>query len=421
MNHTGKTTMTGRIVFLEDTCFHWVQEGQQSKIAYGPNLEIQALNPGDWIEADLLVQKEAPPVATSIRVLNKYTEESPFPPVDSDWFRFHKDNAIRFELVQKRHLLLRSIRNYFEQAAFLEVDTPAMARCPGLETHLDAIEARPRLAPEGAPQTRWLVTSPEYHMKRMLSAGFARIFQLGKAFRSGESGRWHNPEFTMLEWYRSFASWEEGLADTIQIIEKAATDLQEQGQTQTLDLSRPWPQITVRQAIEKWAGFDPAPWSETKLLRSKALKAGIELSEEETSSADILVRVLVEKVEPALPLNRPFVLTDYPDCMASLAQRSSEDPTVAERFEVYLGGIEIANGFGELTDAQEQHDRFLADRAERERLNLPLYPIDEQFLGALKTGCPPATGVALGVDRLLLCLTNSDSLEETMPFPADNA
>jgi len=360
-------------------------------------------------------------VATSIRVLNKYTEKSPFPPVDSDWFRFHKDNAMRFDLVKKRHLLLRSIRDYFEQASFLEVETPAMARCPGLETHLDAIEARPRLTPEGALESRWLVTSPEYHMKRMLSAGFERIYQMGKAFRSGESGRWHNPEFTMLEWYRTFASWEEGLADTIHIIEKAATALHAQTNTHTLDLSQPWPRMTVREAIEKWAGFDPAPWLDTNLLRAKALKSGIALSKEETTSSDILIRTLVEKVEPALPPNRPFILTDYPDCMASLAQYSCENPTVAERFEIYLGGIEIANGFGELTDAQEQHQRFLADRAERERLNLTNYPIDEQFLGALKAGCPPATGVALGVDRLLLCLTNSDTLEQTIPFSTSNA
>jgi len=421
MNDAETTTRTGRIVLLDSGCFYWVQQGRQSQVLCDSSVNLDSLKPGDWVEADLLTSPGDPTTAKTVRVVQPYNPASPFPPADSDWFRFHKDNALRFELVKHRHALLRGVRDYFEQAHFLEVDTPAMATCPGLETHLDAIEVRPRLTPEGHHETRWLITSPEYHMKRMLSAGFERIFQIGKAFRSGETGRWHNPEFTMLEWYRAFASWEDGLEDTIRIIESAAAALSKNGVDLPLDLSHPWPRMTIREAIEKWGGFDPAPWSDTNLLREKALKAGVSISDREISSADIIVRTLVEKVEPALPTHRPFVLTDYPDCMASLAQRSTDDPTVAERFEVYLGGVEIANGFGELTDAREQRRRFIADLEERTQMNLTTYPLDETFLGALEAGCPPATGVALGIDRLLLCLTGSEELEQTMAFPIVHA
>jgi lysyl-tRNA synthetase class 2 len=179
--------------------------------------------------------------------------------------------------------------------------------------------------------------------------------------------------------------------------------------------------MTVREAIRTWAGFEPWPWDDVTALRGRALAAGLEGVEHEQDPSEILVRAIVERVEPALPAARPLVLCHYPAFMASLARRSEADPEVSERFEIYVAGVELANGFGELTDPAEQRRRFEADVEERRRRGLPVYPIDERFLQGLAVGCPPAGGIALGVDRLLMLLTGASDIADVVAFPSSVA
>lgn len=322
--------------------------------------------------------------------------------------------------VHARAVLLRAIRRFFDRRGFVEVDPPQLATCPGLELHLDAMRVDLRAGMAGQPVVRYLVTSPEYHCKRLLSAGFERIYSLQHAFRSGESGDRHNPEFMMLEWYRAGAGWRQIVRDTRQLLGFCAKQLRQAGLRDDpdsgprYDPGAPWRELTVRSAMRRWAGFDPI--GADHLVLARARRAGIEVRPGDTV-ADALVQALVDRVEPRLRDLAVAVLAPWPAALASLARPVPGRPELAERFEIYLRGMELANGFGELTDAAEQRRRFGQDLADRERLGKPTYPIDERFLAALADGMPPAAGVALGVDRLLLALLGLDDVRSTMPFP----
>jgi len=281
-----------------------------------------------------------------------------------------------------------TIRRFFRDRGFLEVDTPVLLRANAPEAHIDP-------APAGKG---WLRTSPELAMKRLLAAGHEAIFQLGPCFREGEQGRWHHPEFTLLEWYRADAGYLEILADTKALL--AALALELRGSTDFTWQDRPisfaqelWDKRTVSQAFIEHAGWDPAVQFD----------------------ADRFDLDLVTRVEPALPADRPVVLMDYPAPLAALARRKPEDPLRAERWELYLGGIEIANAYSELTDPAEQRARFEEANALRQRRGVAPVPLDEAFLAALES-MPPSGGIALGVDRLLMILADADSLDGVLPF-----
>lgn len=378
--------------------------------------------PGDLFESEGTFLPNGKWASVSFRIAQPYGGKSPFPEIHSDWNRMHSGEGPSLQILQGVSRVRHLIRSWFENERFLEVDTPAIGSSPGLEVHLDAIEARTRLSMDGPIEQRWLMTSPEYHMKRLLSCDLTRIYQMAKAFRSGEVGVHHNPEFHMLEWYRAFESWKTGPKDTRELTLHIARDLYDKetfpGWKAPIDLSGSWEALQVREAIQRWAGFDPYPWEDRDRLRAKGLESGILFSPQEVQSEDLLVRILVEKVEPFLPVDRPLVLTHYPNCLASLARASEEVPGTAERFEIYLGGVELANGFGELVDPIEQENRFEKDLLERQRLGLPLYPKDERFLGALRTGIPPSVGTALGVDRLAMAALGVSDLRKLLPFPS---
>ncbi len=304
-----------------------------------------------------------------------------------------------------RSRLLHATRSFFHDRGFTEVETPVRLRTPALEAHIDA-------EPAG---DHWLRTSPELHMKRLLAAGFEKIFQLGPCFRMGERGDRHHPEYTMLEWYRAHADYTDILADTKALIAHLAGSLAEGGATppgallqpagpeappcqmayqhQTIDLLPRWERITVREAFVRWAGWDPvAAWDEDRFNLD-----------------------LVEKVEPALPRDVPVVLTDYPAPAAALARRKPSDPAVAERWELYIGGLELANAYSELADPVEQRSRFEeAARARRAR-GKEVYPVDEAFLAAL-AAMPPSGGIALGFDRLVMLFADAPTLDGVTAF-----
>ncbi len=289
-----------------------------------------------------------------------------------------------------RNLAVRShaldaIRGFFRAGAFIEVETPVRIPAPALELHIDAPSAGP---------DAWLRTSPELHMKRLLAAGCERIFQLGPCFRAGERGRRHNPEFTMLEWYRAGAGYRDILADCEGLVRHVAAAVI--GSTRlvyrgvAIDLAAPWMRLTVREAFRRHAGWDPVA----------------------AYDPDRFDLDLVNLVEPALPRDRPCVLLDYPAPAAALARLKPDDPAVAERWEVYLGGLELANAYGELVDAPAQRVRFEACAEARRRLGKEVYPLDEPFLRALESGLPPCGGIALGVDRLVMLLCDTDDIAD---------
>lgn len=287
-----------------------------------------------------------------------------------------------------RSRILRSIREFFHQRGFVEVETPVRLKTPALELHIDA-------EPAG---DGFLRTSPEFHMKRLLASGETRLFQLGPCFRRNERGDRHHPEYTMLEWYRADADSNDILVDAKALVATVAQDVLGRTalvyQGTPIELSPVWERITVSEAFRQFAGWDPTA----------------------RYDADRFDLDLVEKVEPGLPRNVPVVLADYPFEAAALARRRESDPRVADRWELYIGGLELANAYSELTDPAEQRARFGAWAAQRRALGKEVYPLDEEFLAALDSGLPPCAGIALGVDRLVMLLTDSPTLDRVMAF-----
>lgn len=287
-----------------------------------------------------------------------------------------------------RAKIVRAMRRFFEERDFLEVDTPVRIPAPAPEVHLDA-----------EPSGGWFLrASPELQMKRLLAAGYPRIFQIGPCFRRGEMGRRHHPEFTMIEWYRAGADYTDILVDTKALILFLAAEVLGKDelvyQGQRVDLGPDWERVTVSQAFLQFAGWDPVAHFD----------------------ADRFDLDLVNHVEPGLPKDRPVILTDYPAEAAALARRCAEPPRAAERWELYIAGIELANAYSELNDAAEQSARFERWASERAALGKDAYPPDEDFLEALKNGMPKAGGIALGLDRLVMLFTDSASLDPVLPF-----
>jgi lysyl-tRNA synthetase class 2 len=303
-------------------------------------------------------------------------------PADSDALR-----ALR-RVLELRAKLNDAVRRFFRERGFLEVDTPVVLPANAPEANIDAIPAG----------SGWLRTSPELHMKRLLAAGYEKIFQLGPCGRDGEHGRWHHPEFTLLEWYRADAGYLEILADVKALLAFVARELR--GTTDFTWHGKPvsfaqeiWEKQTVSQAFIQHAGWDPA-------LKFDPDRFDLDL---------------VTRVEPALPTDHPVVLIDYPAPLAALARGKPEDPLRAERWELYLAGIELANAYSELADPAEQRARFEQANAARQKRGAKPYPLDEAFLAAL-AHMPPSGGIALGVDRLLMLLADVDSLDGVLPF-----
>lgn len=284
--------------------------------------------------------------------------------------------AILLKRLRERADCLRRIRAFFDSRDFLEVTTPVRIPAPAMELHI--------LAPESG-KNHWLRTSPELHMKRLLSAGAERIYQLGPCFREGERGRKHRPEFTMLEWYRTHATLEAVLRDAEALVREL------------LNLNQPALYITIEEAYCRWAGWNPlTDWDETRFDLD-----------------------MVNLIEPNLPHDRLVFLTRYPAPVAALAQICQDDPRCAERAELYYRGIELANGYSELTDAEVQRERFVEVAKSRAEWKQPLYPIDEYFLRDLAS-MPPSGGIALGVDRLVMLACGAEDIGEVLPFSEES-
>ncbi len=316
------------------------------------------------------------------------------PRSDGDLAFLSASGGARAEALHLRARALAAIRAWFAEEAFVEVDVPVVVPSPGLDVHLAAF---------AVDDGGFLATSPEYQMKRLLSAGFARIYQLGKSFRRDEAGASHEPEFCLLEWYRAFAGAGDVMRDTEELVAATArallggTMLPSRGvEGARVDVAPPWDRLTVEEAFARHAGvaLDDVVHDEARFFELMALR-----------------------VQPALGHERPVFLTRWPASMASLARLCTDDPRYSERFEAFVDGMELCNGFGELVDAAEQRARLARDQDARRALGLPVYPVDERFLGALEDGMPPSGGNALGVDRLVMLLAGAASIEDVVWIP----
>ena len=338
--------------------------------------------------------------------------------IETPWFspERHRDKR-PFLLARGR--IVAGVRKWFEERNFLEVDCGALQVSPGNETHLHAFETD-LIQPDASVERRYLHTSPEFACKKLLAAGETRIFNLGHVFRNRERTRTHAPEFTMLEWYRAREAYEVIIADCIELVKLAATAAgtsQFHWRGRVADPAAPAERLTVATAFHKYAGVDLLATlrGNTSDREALARQCQVQFVRDDTWS-DIFSRILVTKVEPNLGIGAITVLYEYPAVEAALARVCSHDARISERFELYACGVELANGFGELTDPLEQRRRFTAEMDLKEKLYGERYPIDEDLLEALKL-MPPASGVALGLDRLIMLATGATRIDQVQWTP----
>jgi lysyl-tRNA synthetase class 2 len=319
-----------------------------------------------------------------------------------------------------RNRIVKGIRDWFEAREFVEVDCAALQVSPGNEAHLHGF-ATELIQPDGSRETRYLHTSPEFACKKLLAAGETRIFNLGHVYRNRERTLTHSPEFTMLEWYRANEPYEAVVADTLALVSLAAqvagsSKFVWRGREADPNATPEW--LTVADAFREFAGVDILQTLDEhggadrdRLASQTRIRIGTD-----DSWSDIFSRILVEQVEPNLGNGRLTVLHEYPAVEAALARTCKYDPRVAERFEIYACGVELANGFGELTDPLEQRRRFETEMDVKERLYGERYPIDEELLEALAL-MPEASGVALGLDRLIMLATGATRIDQVLWTP----
>jgi elongation factor P--(R)-beta-lysine ligase len=336
-----------------------------------------------------------------------------------------QNHADRRPLLLLRGRIKKDLRAWFESQDFTEVECGALARSPGNEAHLHAFATR-RIRSDGSEEILYLHTSPEFAAKKLLAAGESRIFEFARVFRNRERTRLHAPEFTMLEWYRAKAPVEKVMEDTLALVRRAAEIAGAKSLRHQLRSCDPFAEaqrLGVADAFRIHAGIELLDTLDGKegrgLFASRAKRAGFAVAADDGWS-DIFSKVLTASVEPRLGLERLTLLTDYPRSEAALARAKASDPRLSERFELYACGVELANGFGELTDAKEQRARFEAEMAEKERVYGERYPLDEDFLAAL-AHMPEASGVALGFDRLVMLAAGAPQIDDVLwtPLPPD--
>ncbi len=311
----------------------------------------------------------------------------------SDW-----QPSASLKTLRQRAEIFRQIREFFAERDVLEVDTPLLTTTTATDLHIASFIVAP---------THFLQTSPEFCMKRLLAANYGAIYQLGKAFRHNEVGRQHNPEFTMLEWYRPGFDHQQLMQEVDELL-------------QTILQTAPAEKFTYAAIFQHYLQLDPHRASLSELT-SCVQKNNINLDAViDPQDRDAWLHLLMTHlIEPRLGKNRPAFIYDFPETQAALARIRPGDPAVAERFEVYIKGVELANGYHELSDAQEQRQRFLQDQQRRAALNYPTVPMDERLLSALTHGFPNCAGVALGFDRLIMLAVNAQSITDVIPFAWD--
>ncbi len=333
--------------------------------------------------------------------------------------------------LEARRAAVKGVRAYFQAEGFLEVETPALQVSPGVERHIRPFATQLTDDRTGASAARFLHTSPEVAMKKLLAGGLPKIVQLCQVYRNGERTERHHPVFTMLEWYRADADYTAMMTDAVKVLQSVAkaahranaTDGKLHWRGHTCDPDAAVERLTVQDAFRRETGIDllatvddpDAPMPTPEKLAAAAKNAGIASSPNDTWE-DLFFRVMLERIEPKLGQGAPTILCEYPSALAALARRKPGDPRVAERFELYACGVELANAYSELTDASEQRRRFAHDRALYETLYGDAPPIDEDFLAALDH-LAPCAGTALGFDRVVMLAVGAEKIEDVMWVP----
>lgn len=320
----------------------------------------------------------------------------------------------QWQAARARQAMYAALRATFGGQGYLEVETPCLVPTPGLEPHIDPFEVP--FVPQtdvGARRPLYLHTSPEYAMKRLLADGSPPLFQLCKTFRNGEVSGTHNPEFTMLEFYRPHADYR-AIMDDLEAALAAVEAAVAPGRG--LFSQRPFERLSVRDAVLRHTGVDLFAHADGASLKAAAKAAGVHVGASEAFD-DVFFHLFLERVEPKLGFGRPTFLVEYPASMASLSRLKPGDPRVAERVELYADGVELANGFSELTDAVEQRARLVDEQSQRRAAGRPVFPLDEAFLDAVGR-LPPSAGIAVGLDRVLMLLVGASSIADVLLFPA---
>jgi elongation factor P--(R)-beta-lysine ligase len=330
--------------------------------------------------------------------------------------------AARRPFLLARARIAAALRVWFAKQDFLEVETAALQVSPGNETHLHAF-ATDLIGPDGKRRPLYLHTSPEFACKKLLAAGETRVVDFARVFRNRERGALHHPEFTMLEWYRANETYEALMDDCAEILAetaRVADTRQFRFRDKTADPYAAPERLTVADAFARYAGIDllatvNKSGGERAALAAEAIKAGVAIAPDDTWG-DVFSRILAERVDPHLGIDRATILYEYPLPLAALARAKPGSDKVAERFELYVCGVELANAFGELTDVAEQRARFKAAMAEKQRIHRERYPVDEDFMDALGR-MPQASGIALGFDRLVMLATGAQHIDQVIWTP----
>lgn len=332
------------------------------------------------------------------------------------WWQPHNFKSQR-PYLEARAAIITEIRRFFDGAGFTEVETPILQTCPVIDAHIRAFGTDLRGVDGAVERQVYLHTSPEFAMKKLMVAGMERIYQICHVFRNAEGSARHSPEFSMIEWYRTNADYNAIMKDCEDLLRAVAYKAgikkyiyKQFGADPFDDFER----LTVREAFVRYAGFDIGDYLEdTDALRARVREAGLRAADDDHWD-DLFFRVMDAMIEPHLGVMQPTFLCDYPIAMASLSKPKSEDPRFAERFELYVCGVELANAFSELTDAAEQRRRYHIEMDIKERLYGERYPLDEEFISALEYGLPESGGIALGIDRLIMLATGASDINQIL-------
>ncbi len=319
-----------------------------------------------------------------------------------------------------RGRVLSAMRQYFEGHGFAEVETPALQVCPTMDAHIHGFRTELKGTDLKPLKHLYLHTSPEFDMKKLLVAGMPKIFQFSHVFRNGEGSRLHSPEFTLLEWYRAKADYTAIMQDCVDIVRHVAEKTGISAYSyhgKTCDPFRDWQKISVAEAFERYVGLDLSAYLEDTFAFSvKLQQCGVRVTAGDRWD-DLFHAAMAEKIEPFLGMETPSILYDYPASMAALSRRSASDPRYAERFELYVCGVELANAFSELTDPIEQRARYVSEMSRKQDLYGETYPLDEEFIKALVFGMPESAGIALGFDRLVMLVTGAEHIDQVLWAP----
>ena len=329
-----------------------------------------------------------------------------------------------------RQKVIKAVRRYFDEAGFAEVETPILQTCPVIDAHIRAFATDLRGVDGAVAKTMYLHTSPEFTMKKLMAGGVEKLYQICRVFRNAEGSKRHEPEFTMIEWYRAAADYTDIMADCVALLQDCAKTAgigRYRYKTHECDPFAEAERLTVLEAFRRYAEMDLEPFlpdaddgaeDHTDAFRAAVRAKGLHAADDDGWD-DLFFRVMDAYIEPFLGMERPCFLCDYPVALASLSRRKPGDARLAERFELYVCGIELANAFSELTDAAEQRSRFEAEMDLKERLYGERYPLDEEFMKAIELGLPESGGIALGIDRLVMLACGAEDIRDVLWSPVE--